>query len=253
MTYEDQVRLALLVLDHPQARRELAQERISVLLDEAQDTDPRQFEVLRRVAGLGGEEPQADDQSFCIVGDFQQAIYAPRSDLGAYRRIHEEVSAEPRGTSSVLQVTFRCDTAVIDFVNRVFPQALDERDGQSRFETLVAARRRRAGAGAALALPDEPRHAAGDAITSEERATHEARFVARRLAEAGTGGSRRRRLVAGGAALPAPRVAAAAAARTGRGGACARRCTRRRARARAHGGGVARRAGLGRRAPGGYL
>ena len=55
MTYDDQVRLALRVLEHPAVRRELASERLSVLLDEAQDTDPRQFEVLRRVAGLGDD------------------------------------------------------------------------------------------------------------------------------------------------------------------------------------------------------
>ena len=70
------------VLKHPAVRRELASERLSVLLDEAQDTDPRQFEVLRLVAGLGPDSHQSDDQNFCIVGDFQQAIYAPRSDLG---------------------------------------------------------------------------------------------------------------------------------------------------------------------------
>jgi len=40
MTYDDQVRLALRALDHPAVRRELAAERLSVLLDEAQDTDP---------------------------------------------------------------------------------------------------------------------------------------------------------------------------------------------------------------------
>ena len=63
MTYDDQVRLALRVLQHPEARRELAVERLSVLLDEAQDTDPRQFEVpaARRRSGSGdgpGRRPE---------------------------------------------------------------------------------------------------------------------------------------------------------------------------------------------------
>ena len=183
MTYDDQVRLALCVLEHPAVRRELAAERLSVLLDEAQDTDPRQFEVLRRVAGLGDQPDQSDDQSFCIVGDFQQAIYAPRSDLGMYRRVHNEVSSEPRGTSSRLQVTFRCDAAIIDFVNRIFPSVLNNSGGQSAFETLVA--RDNAGPGAVVRwnCPDEPDHAAGQTIPAEKRARHEARFVARRMKE----------------------------------------------------------------------
>jgi ATP-dependent exoDNAse (exonuclease V) beta subunit len=185
MTYDDQVRLALRALDHPAVRRELAAERLSVLLDEAQDTDPRQFEVLRRVAGLGDNPNQTDDQSFCIVGDFQQAIYAPRSDLGMYRRVHDEISAEPRGTSSRLRVTFRCDAAIIDFVNRIFPPVLNNAGGQCAFETLVA--RDGAGQGQVVrwACPEEPEQAAGKKISADTRARHEARFVARRIQELG--------------------------------------------------------------------
>jgi ATP-dependent exoDNAse (exonuclease V) beta subunit len=188
MTYDDQVRLALRVLEHPAVRRELASERLSVLLDEAQDTDPRQFEVLRRIAGLGPNLPQTDDQSFCIVGDFQQAIYAPRSDLGIYRRVHDEISVGPRGTSSRLQVTFRCDAAIIDFVNRIFPVVLNHAGGQCAFETLVA--RDQAGPGQVVRLvcPNEPEQAAGKKISAEKRARHEARFVARKIQELGPAG-----------------------------------------------------------------
>jgi len=188
MTYDDQVRLALRVLEHPAARRELASERLSVLLDEAQDTDPRQFEVLRRVAGLGNHSAQTDDQSFCIVGDFQQAIYAPRSDLTVYRHVHDEISAEPRGTSSRLQVTFRCDKAIIEFVNRIFPSILNQTGGQCAFETLVARDDAGPGQVVRLACPDEPEHAAGKKINAEIRARHEARFVARKIQELGPAG-----------------------------------------------------------------
>jgi ATP-dependent exoDNAse (exonuclease V) beta subunit len=188
MTYDDQVRLALRALRHPAVSRELATENPSVLLDEAQDTDPRQFEVLRRVAGLGENLNQADDQSFCIVGDFQQAIYAPRSDLGVYRRVHEEVSAEPRGTSSRLRVTFRCDAAIIAFVNRIFPSVLNNAQGQCAFEELVP--RDHAGLGQVVRwpCPDEPEHAEGGKISADARARHEAQFVARRILELGAAG-----------------------------------------------------------------
>ncbi len=188
MTYDDQVRLALRALELPAVRRELASERLSVLLDEAQDTDPRQFEVLRRVAGLGDNPDQTAGQSFCIVGDFQQAIYAPRSDLEMYRRVHEEISAGPRGTSSRLRVTFRCDAAIIDFVNRIFPTVLNSAGGQCAFETLVARDEAGAGRVARWVCPDEPDHAAGKKISAETRARHEARFVARRIQELGPAG-----------------------------------------------------------------
>jgi ATP-dependent exoDNAse (exonuclease V) beta subunit len=188
MTYDDQVRLALRVLADPRAREELAAERISVLLDEAQDTDPRQFDVLRLVAGLGADAAQPADQSFSIVGDFQQAIYAPRSDLRRYRQVHDEISVEPRGTSSVFRVTFRCDAAIIDFVNRVFPSVLNEALGQSRFERLIA--RDNAGAGQVLRwlCPAEAETNADGKITPSARSACETKFLARRLHELGPAG-----------------------------------------------------------------
>lgn len=188
MTYDDQVRMALRVLEHPAVRRELAAERLSVLLDEAQDTDPRQFEVLLRVAGLDDEISQHEDQTFCMVGDFQQAIYAPRSNLGRYRHVHDEISAEPRGTSSRLQVTFRCDQKIIDFVNQIFPSVLNNAGGQCDFVELAP--RADAGQGQVVRwlCPDEPDLARGEEINAAQRARHEARFVAQRLHELGPAG-----------------------------------------------------------------
>jgi ATP-dependent exoDNAse (exonuclease V) beta subunit len=188
MTYDDQVRLALRALENRDAQAEIASERVSVLLDEAQDTDPLQFDVLLRVAGLGAERNQTEDQSFCIVGDFQQAIYAPRSDLRRYREVHDEISVEPRGAKSVFQVTFRCDQAIIDFVNRVFPSVLNGALGQSRFEKLVA--RSEAGPGQVirwLCPGDAPRNAEGK-ITPEARAAGETKFIASKLRELGPAG-----------------------------------------------------------------
>ena len=91
MTYDDQVRMARRVLALPAVQRELAQDRLSVLLDEAQDTDAHQFDLLLQVAGLRPELNQGEDQTLCIVGDFQQAIWAPRSDLRVYREVHTEI------------------------------------------------------------------------------------------------------------------------------------------------------------------
>jgi ATP-dependent exoDNAse (exonuclease V) beta subunit len=188
MTYDDQVRIARRLLDHPTVQRELAQERPSVLLDEAQDTDPRQFEVLLRVAGLSPGAVQANDQSFCIVGDFQQAIYAPRSDLSFYRRVHDELIVEPRGAISQLKVTFRCDAAIIDFVNRIFPSILHGKDEQSGFFELTSRDVAGPGQVARWLCPDEPEHAAGGKVKAEIRARHEARYIAQRISDLGFAG-----------------------------------------------------------------
>ena len=179
MTYDDQVRLALRLLDLPTVRRELAEEKLSVLLDEAQDTDPRQFEILRRVAGLASQ--QTADQTFCIVGDFQQAIYTPRSDLAIYQKVHDELIAEPRGAGSRLTVTFRCDEAIIRFANKIFPGILTGTEGQSAFFPLTPRLNAGPGQVARWVCPDEPDHAAGKNIKAAVRASHEARFLASQL------------------------------------------------------------------------
>jgi ATP-dependent helicase/nuclease subunit A len=188
MTYDDQVRMALRVLDTPAVRRELEQDRVSVLLDEAQDTDLRQFDLLLRVAGLKPEINQAQDQTFCIVGDFQQAIWAPRSDLAVYQAVHNEISAEPRGLVSRLHVTFRCDHAVIDFVNEVFDRLLDAVEGQAQFERLRARDDAGPGQVARWVCPPTTSRSPEKKIVTEDCARNEATFIAREIARLGAAG-----------------------------------------------------------------
>ena len=185
MTYDDQVRLAHRLLQIREVQQELAEDSPSVLLDEAQDTDPRQFQVLLSVAGIGPRLKQAPEQSFCLVGDFQQAIYVPRSDLAIYQRIHDELIAEPRGGHSRFEVTFRCDEAIIRFVNEVFPRVLHGENGQSKFFTLRA--RFNAGPGQVVRWICPP-SANPSPLTAGIRARHEARFIAESLQRKGFAG-----------------------------------------------------------------
>ena len=188
MTYDDQTRLAYRLLQLPEVQRELAEEKLSVLLDEAQDTDPQQFQVLLRVAGLGPGMRQAEEQSFCIVGDFQQAIYTPRSDLSLYRQVHDELVGGERGAETQFDVTFRCDKEIIEFANKIFPEILHGGDGQSAFYRLSA--REGAGTGQVVrwTCPDEPTQAAGGLVKAAVREEHEAKFVAERMAALGHAG-----------------------------------------------------------------
>ncbi len=187
MTYDDQVRLALQALRTEPVREELRRERWSVLLDEAQDTDKNQFEVLARVAGLIPETPgQAPGQTFCIVGDFQQAIWAPRSDLKAYQQIHVDMVKEPTGLAVELTVTFRCDRAIIDFVNRIFDPLLDSAEGQAKFVPLQP--RDGAGEGQVVRWGCPVPQVGEEKLTTEKRARHEARFLAEQMQRLGCAG-----------------------------------------------------------------
>jgi ATP-dependent exoDNAse (exonuclease V) beta subunit len=192
MTYNDQVRLALAAIKTPAAREELRRERWSVLLDEAQDTDKEQFEILARVAGLPPEDPsQAPGQTLCIVGDFQQAIWGPRSDLDVYKAMHVEMIKEPTGMAIELTVTFRCDRAIIDFVNRLFHPLLDAETGQAKFVPLQS--RPAAGEGQVVRWMCPLLPAMEGKITAEDRARHEAHFLAgeiKRLGPVGLGAER---------------------------------------------------------------
>ncbi len=188
LTYDDQVRFARRLLDLPAVRAELAAEKISVLLDEAQDTDRRQFDLLLRVAGLRGDGPQAEGQTFSTVGDFQQAIWAPRSDLTFYQGVHEEIGSLVRGRTGRLSVTFRCDRAVIDFVNAIFRPLLDGSPGQASFVDLQP--RPDAGPGQVVrwSCPLPESREDGGLLTPAEFAEHEARQLAQKIATLGPAG-----------------------------------------------------------------
>src|SRR6266480_118016 len=144
LTYDDQIALALELTKHPKIGREIREKSFRVILDEAQDTDPRQFSLLleltRRPKATGDWlETKADPPRpghFCMVGDFQQSIYRDRADLSKYRRIHETLVETGAAAALQFSVTFRLDTAQLDFVNKTFREILNDRDQQVAFVEL---------------------------------------------------------------------------------------------------------------------
>jgi ATP-dependent exoDNAse (exonuclease V) beta subunit len=142
--YDDFVRLALRLLRDPAVAERVRAVGYSVLLDEAQDTDPAQFAVLVGVAhpagapGLwteGAGRPPAPGR-FSMVGDPQQAIYS-RADVAAYQALHRQLVAADAAEELTFSVTMRCDEAIVAGVNEVFPAVLHGRDGQARFVPLT--------------------------------------------------------------------------------------------------------------------
>src|SRR5438034_5007575 len=153
MTYADEGALAGERMRLPHVARRIREKTYRVILDEAQDTDPQQFFVLLEIArppaaaettagrpeasGAWLENPSSSagprPGHFCMVGDFQQSIYRDPADLARYRELHELLVAMGAAEELKFSVTFRLDTAQIDFVNATFGEILNNQEGQVQF------------------------------------------------------------------------------------------------------------------------
>lgn len=144
LTYDDQIALALELVRHPEIARKIREKSFRIILDEAQDTDPRQFSLLleltRPQAATGDWLETTRDHPrpghFCMVGDLQQSIYRDRADLSKYRRIHETLVETGVAEALKFSVTFRLDTRQLDFVNETFSEILNAKEDQVPFVKL---------------------------------------------------------------------------------------------------------------------
>ena len=167
VTYADQVALAVELLRIPEVARRVREKNYRVILDEAQDTDPKQFFVLLAVAAAPvrlddspspaaarlplpqGEAVMSSPVRansaamakprpghFCMVGDFQQSIYRDPADLAHYRELHDSLVVSAAAEKLKFSVTFRLDQAQLDFVNATFANILNKIDDQVEFVEL---------------------------------------------------------------------------------------------------------------------
>ena len=147
LSYADRITLALELFQDPAIARALRERDYRVILDEAQDTDPGQFQLLlecaRPVSAQGdwlatGEFPPRHGH-FSMVGDLQQSIFGQRADLGRYRAFHERLTSNDVGKAPPNSTTFRCDQRIVDFVNATFPDVFSSRaTGRFRCASLPA-------------------------------------------------------------------------------------------------------------------
>jgi len=180
--YDDQIAFAAELLRLPEVAGQIRENRYLVILDEAQDTDPRQFEVL---CGLAGWPDEAEEGlgRMVMVGDPQQSIYPGRADMETYLGKHASFAAS--GGQTAFEVTFRCDQRVVDWVNTVMPALLDGAGGQTRYYPLLS--RSEAREGQVLRLPLEIPE--GEAPTGVEDVSREsARQTAMYLQQVGLEG-----------------------------------------------------------------
>lgn len=139
--FDDMISLAQELLMIPAACDAIRAQGYRLILDEAQDTDPVQFDVLLSAAQSVGDTkswkksfPEAG--RFCMVGDPQQSIYADRADIHTYLHVDEILRQSDGGETAKFTVTMRCDKAVVDWVNVATPAALNGEDRQVKFVKL---------------------------------------------------------------------------------------------------------------------
>jgi exodeoxyribonuclease V beta subunit len=112
MTYDDLVTRLGAALEGPGAQATAARLRGRfdvVLVDEFQDTDPAQWEIMRRAFGQGGA-------TLVLIADPKQAIYAFRgADVYAYLE-----AARTADTQATLPINWRSDQGLIDAHDALF-------------------------------------------------------------------------------------------------------------------------------------
>ncbi len=118
----------------------LAQRWPLFLIDEFQDTDPRQWDLFRRIYDA------ADTQTrlLCLIGDPKQAIYRFRGgDLQTYLRARDTVhrfATADAPSEFALDANYRSRPALLRALERLFASnALPFRDASIEFHSLRAA------------------------------------------------------------------------------------------------------------------
>ncbi len=207
-TYTDQVEAATSLLGDAAMLESIRAEEWRLILDEAQDADPKQFGFMVEIARPpgaargtwpwgGGEGPRAGH--FCLVGDAQQGIYASRVDIRNFLAHVAAFSQGDGGEQLTFDVTFRAPRRVVRLLNstlaaafgpgREFNLGASRAEGepapnlQARYEPLVPGPAN--AEGGAWRLPIAPASIAGTRRKADRRLADEARQVARFLAAGG--------------------------------------------------------------------
>ncbi|MEM9575639.1 MAG: double-strand break repair helicase AddA [Pseudomonadota bacterium] len=99
-----------------------------ILVDEAQDTSPAQWDVIRKLAAefTSGQGAREENRTIFVVGDKKQSIYSfqgadPREFDRMQAEFAEKLTAAERAFQAhTLRFSFRSAAAVLDVVDRTF-------------------------------------------------------------------------------------------------------------------------------------
>ncbi|MFC7020213.1 MULTISPECIES: UvrD-helicase domain-containing protein [Haloarcula] len=195
--FTDQVELALEYVTEIASDEERAalRDRFAyVMVDEFQDTDPRQWDLITH---LTADDPdEFDARNVFVVGDVKQSIYRFRNaDVTQFGDTERDLAAanptdsDPADTEQ-LSTNFRTLPGVLEFVNRLFDELFEE-DGEpyeAKPQPLTAYRDDPEDLASAeyLAVPTDPEYRAGrfadDNPIVTARPEHDAELEAMALA-----------------------------------------------------------------------
>jgi len=125
-----------------------------ILVDEAQDTNPEQWQVIAALAGefFSGKTSREENRTVFAVGDTKQSIYSfQRADPAGFERMRDLFSMQGAAVGRPvvdvsLDVSFRSTEAVLASVDAVFALA-DARKGVGRADVPICHQARRIGEG----------------------------------------------------------------------------------------------------------
>jgi ATP-dependent helicase/nuclease subunit A len=96
----------------------------NVLIDEAQDTSPEQWAIVKAITKefFSGKGSHEKEPTVFVVGDRKQSIYSFQgADPAEFEKMHKYFEAESSNFKTVnMEVSFRSTAAVLDTVNVVF-------------------------------------------------------------------------------------------------------------------------------------
>ncbi len=177
LTYDDLLLEARnLLIDAPQARRDLKRRYRAILIDEFQDTDPLQSQI----ALLLSADPDTDDWTqarpgpgrLVLAGDPKQSIYRfRRADIDVYEQVRDIFARSPETCAvAALRVNFRAKPRLCAWQNRVLPRVLtpnpDFPRAQARWVATVP-HRAEGGAGVAVVASQRQFQRADEARRAE--------------------------------------------------------------------------------------
>lgn len=185
LTFDDLVFFARQIMLHPRGKTEVRAKEFIFLLDEAQDTDPFQFDFLIEAArpinaaGLWRETmtETPGDGRFSMVGDLQQSIYSSRADLSVYRQAIAFIGDAPNGAHLNFEVTFRCDQNIVANAEKLYSSILDGNDGQVPYVPICSREDAAAGNVVRLEIPIPERDLDG----ADDCCVHEGEKIAEAL------------------------------------------------------------------------
>ena len=122
-TYADQIDACTELLQQPDLLNEVRRRELIVIVDEAQDTDSRMFQVFVEVTRPPGQSfgswPGSGNAPvagrFCIVGDPRQTIFE-RSASSRFTELSEHLNSG----NIRFKVTYRCANEIVRRINELF-------------------------------------------------------------------------------------------------------------------------------------